>query len=72
MSAAAFESALARLYTDSALREAFMCEPEAALAGFDLTAQERADLTRIDRAGLEMAAASYAHKRVRRKGSEWP
>ncbi len=70
MSAAAFESALARLYTDSALRAEFVREPEAALARFDLTAQERADLSRIDRAGLHMAAASYAHKRAKRKGGQ--
>jgi hypothetical protein len=68
MSAAAFESALAGLYTDDSLREHFLREPEAALARFDLTAQERADLCLIDRAGLEMAAASYAHKLARRKG----
>ena len=63
------ERALARLYTDSGFRHAFLCDPEAALSALDLTAAEKADLAAMDRAGLVMAAASYRHKRESRGGS---
>jgi hypothetical protein len=64
MSSPAFEVALAHLYTDAPFREQFLRDPTVALAHFDLTAAERADLAAIDRAGLVMAAASYSAKRA--------
>jgi hypothetical protein len=69
MSAPEMERTLARLYTDRSFRHAFLCDPSAAVAALDLTAGEKADLAGMDRAGLVMAAASYAHKRERRAPS---
>ena len=63
MSQVSLEAYLACLYTDAAARESFLADPTGAArrAGFS---QEEADaLGSIDRAGLRMAAASYAHKR---------
>jgi hypothetical protein len=73
MSAHEVEVTLARVYTDPSFRRAFLSDPLAALQPLDLTSEEKADLARIDRAGLMMAAASYHHKRaqhvtVRRRG----
>jgi hypothetical protein len=69
MSAREMERALARLYTDSGFRHAFLRDPDAALSALDLTPGEKADLAGMDRAGLVMASASYGHKRERRAGS---
>ena len=69
MSAHEMERALARLYTGSGFRHAFLCDPDAALSALDLTAAEKADLAGMDRAGLEMAATSYRQKRERRTGT---
>ncbi len=66
MSAHEMERALARLYTDSGFRQAFLHDPGVALRALDLTAGEKADLAGMDRAGLVMAAASYQHKRQHR------
>ena len=62
MSQLALETYLARLYTEPALREAFLADPARAAheAGFD-DADTNA-LCAIDRAGLRMAADSYAKK----------
>ena len=59
----AFESFVARLYVDSNARIRFLADPggEATRAG--LSSGEVAALTRIDRVGLELAAASFAQKR---------
>jgi hypothetical protein len=63
MSSAALEAYLARLYTDSELRERFLADPrlEAHLAGLSTT--EVAALATIDTVGLRMAAQSFARKR---------
>jgi hypothetical protein len=66
MSALEVERTLARLYTDCDYRRAFLADPHRALDPFELTAQEKADLAAMDRAGLVMAAASYQHKRIAR------
>jgi hypothetical protein len=58
----AFEAFLARLYTDDAFRAAFLADPRRAAAA--LGPEEIAALERIDRLGLELAAASFAHKRA--------
>jgi hypothetical protein len=63
MSSAALETYLARLYTETALRERFLADPrlEAQRAGLNTTEVEA--LANIDTAGLCMAANSYARKR---------
>jgi hypothetical protein len=65
----AFEAFLVRLYVDSVARERFLRDPrgEATVADTPLTADEVEALVRIDRTGLELAAASYAAKRQRAK-----
>ncbi len=64
MSAANLESFLARLYTDARLREVFLADPARATRGKGLDDSEIEALRQIDRAGLELAAHSYAHKRA--------
>ena len=61
----AFEAFLARLYVDQDARARFLADPpgEARAAGLD--DQEIAAALAIDRVGLELAAASFAHKRRR-------
>ena len=66
-----FEAFLARLYTDAALRARFLANPREEASRSRLTADECAALERIDRVGLELAARSFAHKRMlknRRRG----
>jgi hypothetical protein len=68
MSSPRLEAFLARLYTDDALLERFLEDPQAAAAGCGLDAAELADLALIDRPGLVMAARSFAFKRRSRAG----
>jgi len=63
MSQAPLEAYLARLYTDDALREALLADPACAARDAGLDEADAAALSGIDRAGLRMAAASFAHKR---------
>jgi hypothetical protein len=63
----AFEAFLARLYVDAAFREAFLAEPERAARAAGLSADQVAALVDIDREGLALAAASFAHKRAAQK-----
>jgi len=60
------EALLASLYVDGAARERWLVDPdgESRRAGLDDAAREA--VRSIDRAGLELAAASFAHKRVGR------
>ena len=60
----AFEAFLARIYVDPHARDRFLRDPmgEAGRAG--LWPHEIAALERIDREGLELAAASIAAKRA--------
>lgn len=60
------EAFLARLYTDAELRARFLADPagEARRAGLDEASARR--LAAIDRAGLELAAASFAAKREKK------
>ncbi|MBL0124462.1 MAG: hypothetical protein IPP88_17615 [Betaproteobacteria bacterium] len=67
MSSAAIEAYLAKLYTDSAAREAFLVNPESAARDAGLSAADAESLRTIDKAGLRMAAASYAHKRAQHR-----
>jgi hypothetical protein len=66
MSAPAFEAFLARLYVDAEALARFLADArgEATLAG--LAPDEVEALVRIDRVGLEMAARSFAAKRMHR------
>jgi hypothetical protein len=59
-----FETFLARLYTDVAVRTRFLADPRAEAQRHQLTAEECNALERIDRVGLEMSARSFAHKRA--------
>ena len=61
----AFESFLARLYVDQNARARFLADPRGEAASAGLAADEIAAAIAIDRVGLELAAASFAHKRRR-------
>jgi len=67
MNSPRFETFLARLYTDAALRERFLADPrgEALRAGLDET--QAAALAKIDIAGLGFAARSFGRKRGRKE-----
>jgi hypothetical protein len=60
---AALETFLARLYSDSAFRDAFCADAPAALATAPLADEEKHALLKIDKLGLKLAAASYEKKR---------
>ena len=64
MSSPALETYLARLYTDDALRHAFLLAPRAQALLHGLSAREADAMAAIDRVGLQMAAASYRAKRA--------
>ena len=66
MSSAALETYLARLYTDDAVRDAFLREPHAQALLHGLSPQEADAMAAMDHVGLQMAAASYRHKRSAR------
>jgi len=63
MSSPALEAFLARLYAEEAALARFLDDPDAVLAASGLDPAERAALGVIDRAGLVMAAHSFAAKR---------
>jgi hypothetical protein len=67
MSRPAFEAFLARLYTDAALRAAFLADPAGIARGAGLSESEVAALGTIDRQGLALAADSFAYKRAAKK-----
>lgn len=67
MSAEKLEGFLARLYTDAGFREAFLEDPAESARAAGLDAEDCEGLALIDRDGLEMAAHSYAHKRLHRE-----
>lgn len=66
MSSPALETYLARLYTDDALRAAFLLEPQAQALLHGLSPQEAEAMAAMDYIGLQMAAASYRAKRAGR------
>lgn len=67
MSAREVEILLARLYSDPGYRARFLADPRATACAAGLDEAEVRELERIDREGLELAAASYARKRAARK-----
>jgi hypothetical protein len=68
----AFESFLARLYVDANARSRFLLDPGGEAAAAGLADEEIAAAVRIDRVGLELAAASFAHKRRRKRRPPHP
>jgi hypothetical protein len=58
-----FESFVARLYVDRTARQQFLADPHRQAAAAGLTEDEIAAAVRIDRVGLELAAASFAQKK---------
>ncbi|WP_308921644.1 hypothetical protein [Janthinobacterium sp. J1-1] len=64
MSSPALEAYLAKLYTDDALRQAFLDAPQTQSVLHGLSPQEAEAMAAIDRIGLQMAAASFQHKRA--------
>jgi hypothetical protein len=67
MSVITLENYLARLYTDAVARECFLSDAEGAARAAGLSEEDVLALQKIDRAGLRMAAASYAKKRESHK-----
>jgi hypothetical protein len=67
MSSPRLEEFLCRLYTDTQSLDAFLRAPYEAARAAGLDAAEATALTKIDRAGLVMAAASFRVKRRQRK-----
>lgn len=67
MNPIALEAFLARLYTDPALRAAFLADPVAVARAAGLDVDTSRSLANIDRAGLELAAESFARKRAARR-----
>ena len=63
MSSVALEAYLARLYTDPVERKKFLSDPFKAALDVGLSQDDANALSSIDKVGLRMAAASYAHKR---------
>ena len=72
MSSPALETYLARLYTDDAVREAFLLAPHAQALLHGLSPQEAEAMAAMDRIGLQMAAASYRAKRAAHGGRAKP
>lgn len=60
-----FEAFVARLYVDADARARFLADPRGEATRARLSSEEADALVRIDRPGLELAAASFAHKRGR-------
>jgi hypothetical protein len=60
---ARLEAFLARLYVDDASYRRFLDDAATEIARAGLTDEERASIETIDRPGLELARASFRHKR---------
>ncbi len=67
------ETILARAMSDSAFAESLFADPAAALAGFDLTAEEMANIKGMSRAefGQFAAASPEERKSMARPGNGW-
>ena len=66
MTTGTMQFCLARLYADESFRRSFNLDPSAALAPYELTAEERRALEGIERGKLEFFASSLLSKRRRR------
>jgi hypothetical protein len=67
VSSPALESFLAKLYTDDEARARFLADKRGEAGRAGLSEADATALCNIDRAGLQMAAASYAHKRAQHR-----
>ena len=67
MSSPALETFLAMLYTDAETRARFLADMRGEAERAGLAEADVVALADIDRTGLQMAAASYAHKRARHR-----
>jgi hypothetical protein len=65
MSVSNLEAFLARIYTDPLARERFLNDPDLETQGAGLLPHECHALKQIDRAGLELMAASLEKKKQR-------
>jgi hypothetical protein len=63
-----FEHFLARLYVDAKARQQFLADPRGEATAAGLADDEIAAAVCIDRVGLELAAAGFAHKRRHGRG----
>ena len=63
MSAKGIESVLSRAMSDSAFAESLFSEPESALAGFDLTADEVTQLKSMSRADFDKVKSGSPEER---------
>ena len=70
MNPIALETFLAKLYTDPAARNSFLADPVRAAHDAGLEDDDVASLNEIDKVGMHMAAASYAHKREQHRQSK--
>jgi uncharacterized protein (UPF0276 family) len=61
------EALLARLYVDATARQRFLADPDGESRRAGLDDEARAAMTRVDRPGLELAARSFASKRLGRE-----
>jgi len=55
MSAQSVESVLSKAMSDAAFADALFADPEKALAGYDLTAEEKANFKKLSRAEFNKA-----------------
>ena len=67
MSSVSLEAYLARLYTDAIARQNFLAEPAGEAHRAGLSDAEACALQAIDKAGLRMAATSFANKRAQHR-----
>ncbi len=70
MSTPALERFLATIYVDPQARARFLADPRGEATRAGLPEDQCHALEAIDRVGLEMAARSYAHKRVGKKSGQ--
>ena len=67
MSFTTLEAYLARLYTDATARENFLADPETEARNAGVSDADVVALAGFDKAGLRMAATSYANKRAQHR-----
>ena len=67
MSAVSLETYLARLYTDALARQHFLADPAGEAHRAGLSIADACALQAIDKAGLRMAATSFANKRAQHR-----
>ena len=66
MTTPAFEAFLAKIYVDAGYRAQFLADPRGTAERAGLSEGECEAMAAIDRIGLELAAESFARKRVRK------